>query len=255
VRTALAVEGLKLRRATVARVAAITLVVVAPAMGAGFLAAARADLDGPLAAKIAPMLQGVGWDGLMGFVGQILSIGVLLAVGIVTAWSYGREFTDGTFGALFALPTPRRHIAAAKALTILHWGVEVALATVALTLVLGAATGLGMPDEAAWSGAGKTLVIAVLNLALAMPLGLVASALRGYLPGIAALLGIVVVTQVLSITGVGAWFPYAAPGMWSGMGGAELASTVTPTQLLLAVPVGVAGVLGAVWWWDRAHVV
>jgi len=80
---ALAVEGLKLRKATAARVAAIAVVVAVPAMSAGFLAAARADIDGPLAAKIAPMLQGTGWAGLMGFVGQILSIGMLLAVGVV----------------------------------------------------------------------------------------------------------------------------------------------------------------------------
>src|SRR5674476_1124193 len=107
---ALAVETLKLRKAeaTDARVAAVAVVVVAPAMSAGFLAAARSDIDGPLAAKIAPMLQGTGWTGLMGFVGQILSIGMLLAVGVVVSWSFGREFTDGTFGSLFALPTPRR---------------------------------------------------------------------------------------------------------------------------------------------------
>lgn len=254
-RTALAVETLKLRRATAPRVAALAVVVFAPALGAGLLAAARVDLDGPFAAKIAPMVQGLGWDGLTGFVGQILSVGMLLAVGIVTAWSYGREFTDGTFGALFALPTPRRDIATAKALTILRWGTEAALGAIALTLVLGMVTGLGWPDDDAWSGAAKAFVIAELNVALAMPLALVASALRGYLPGIAGLLGIILVTQVLAITGIGAWFPYAAPGMWSGMGGVELAATVTPVQLLLAIPVGVAGVLSTVWWWDRARVV
>src|SRR5665647_3004290 len=107
------------------------------------LAGARSDIDGPLAAKIAPMLQGTGWTGLMGFVGQILSIGMLLAVGVVVSWSFGREFTDGTFGSLFALPTPRRDVATAKIVVLVHWGLDVAVAAVALTLVLGMATGLG----------------------------------------------------------------------------------------------------------------
>jgi ABC-2 type transport system permease protein len=61
-------------------------------------------------------------------------------------------------------------------------------------------------------------------------------------------------TQLVTLTGAGAWFPYAAPGMWSGMGGTALAVSVLPIQLLLALPVGLAGVLATTWWWDRAEV-
>lgn len=43
--------------------------------------------------------------------------------------------------------------------------------------------------------------------------------------------------------------------MWSGMGGQALAATVTPLQLLTAVPVGMAGVGATAWWWARAQVV
>jgi|GEM_PF-3688245 len=67
------------------------------------------------------------------------------------------------------------------------------------------------------NGAGKTTLMRLL-------LGM----LRGYLPGISALLGVVVVTQIVTVLGAGAWFPYAAPGMWSGMGGAETAAGVCP---------------------------
>ena len=137
----------------------------------------------------------------------------------------------------------------------MHWGLDVAMAAVVLTLVLGMATGLGLPDTAAWSGAGKALVIAVLSVLLTIPLAWFASVFRGYLPAIAALLGTIMVTQVVTIAGAGAWFPYSAPGMWSGMGGLELAATVTPVQLLLAVPVAVVGAAATVWWWDRAEVV
>ena len=82
-----------------------------------------------------------------------------------------------------------------------------------------------------------------------------ASGAAGRLPGIGVLLGIVIVTQVLAVVGVGGWFPYAAPGMWSGMGGDEVAASVTALQLLLALPVGAAGVGAALWWWGRAEVV
>jgi ABC-2 type transport system permease protein len=34
---------------------------------------------------------------------------------------------------------------------------------------------------------------------------------------------LVVIIQVVTAFGAGAWFPYAAPGLWMGMGGAAAA--------------------------------
>lgn len=254
-RTAIAVEAWKTTRATPPRTAAAAVVLGASGLSVGFLAAARADVDGPLAAKIAPMVQGTGWPALLGLVGQLLSVGLLLATGVVVAWCYGREFTDGTFGALFATPTPRRDVALAKAVVAVTWGLVVVAAVLVATVVLGLATGLGPPGPGAWGAAGRTAVVGVLTVALALPLALVASVLRGYLAGIGALIGLVVVTQVVTLFGAGGWFPWAAPGMWAGMGGPELAATVTPVQLALAVPVGALGVGLTAWWWQRAEVV
>ena len=254
-RAALAVEALKLWKATAARVAAAAVIVIAPAMSAGFVAYAKTDPEGPLGAKILPMLQGTGWEAVLGFVGMILSIGCLLAAGVVIAWSFGREFTDGTFGSLFAIPTSRRQIALAKTTVLVTWGAAVALATVGFTLVLGVLTGLGLPDAEAWSGAGRVLVIALLTVVLAVPIGLSASLTRSYLAGIGALIGTIFVTEIVTMSGVGAWFPYAAPGMWSGMGGEELAASVTAVQLALPLPVGLLGAAAVVWWWGRAEAI
>ncbi|MEZ5185404.1 MAG: ABC transporter permease [Candidatus Nanopelagicales bacterium] len=252
---ALAMESLKLRKAAVQRGATGVIVFGVPAMSAGFLAVARSDADGPLAAKVAPMLIGVGWTAMFGFVAQALSVGMLLAAGVVVSWSFGREFTDGTFGALFALPTSRRSIATAKFTILGIWGALTCMATLLVTMLLGTLIGLGLPTTSDIGAAGRALAVGLLTVALAIPVAFVASALRGYLPGIAGLLGIVVLTQVLSVSGAGAWFPYAAPGMWSGMGGQELAGTVTWAQLLLAIPVGLAGALATLRWWGTAEVV
>ena len=59
----------------------------------------------------------------------------------------------------------------------------------------------------------------------------------------------------LLFAGAGAWFPWAAPGLWSGMGGDELASSVTAVQLALPVAVGVLGLWATAAWWRRAEVV
>lgn len=247
-------EALKLRRATTVRAATLIVVIVIPAMSAAFLAVVRADTGSVLTTKVGALLIDTGWGGVTGFAAQIASVGVLLAVGVVICWVFGREFTDKTFGALFATPTPRGSIAAAKLLVVALWGFALAVAVAALTLMAGLSIGLGAPDAVAWAGAWRILVVGVLTVLLTLPLALVASIARGYLAGVSALLGLVAVTQILVALGAGAWFPYASPGLWAGLGAPQLADDVTAAQLFLAVPVGAAAAAGTWWWWRNARV-
>lgn len=251
---ALQLEWLKARRATTVHVATVILSVLIPAMSAGLLAVVRSDSDSTLALKAATLLTDTGWAGITGLSAQIMSVAGLLAVGVVVSWVFGREFTDGTFGALFATPTPLGSFATAKLLIVMAWGVLVSCTAALLTLVAGALIGLGVPDSSAWAGAGRIAIVGALTVLLTLPLALVASAGRGYLPAISALLALVVITQVVVALGAGSWFPYAAPGIWSGLGGASLTGTVTAPQLLLALPVGVVGAVGTWMWWQKATV-
>lgn len=253
-RAAWEVELLKLRRSVAARVAGLVLAVGVPGLSAGFTSVGLADGDSQMALKVRPMLIGAGWEAYLGMVAQVMSVAMLLAAGVLVSWSFGREHGDATFGSLFALRTPRRQIAVAKLAVLLLWGVVVAGTCVLVAGLLGLATGLGSPGADAVAGAARTLGVAGAGLLLCLPLAWVASALRGLLPGVAALLGIVVVTQVVTVAGVGAWFPYAAPGLWAGMGGAAAAAAVTPVQLALVLPVGALGAVLTVRWWSRAQV-
>lgn len=253
-RAALHLEARKLRRATTVRAASMIVLLLVPAMSAAFLAVVRADTGSVLASKVGALLVDDGWGGITGFAAQITSVGALLAVGVVVCWVFGREFTDKTFGALFATPTPRGSIAAAKMIVVAAWGFALSGFAAALTLVAGMSIGLGAPDAVAWTGAGRILVVGMLTVLLTLPFALVASAARGYLAGVSALLGLVVVTQIVVALGAGAWFPYASPGLWAGLGGRQLADQVTVPQLLLALPVGVAAAAGTWWWWRNAKV-
>jgi ABC-2 type transport system permease protein len=254
-RAALALELLKLRRSPAARVASGVLVLVVPVACAAMVALARSDSDSPLAVKARPMLLGTGWEAYLGMLAQMMSVAVLLAVGIVVSWVVGREFADGTVGALLALPTPPRQILVAKLTVALCWALVAALLAVLVAVLGGWAIGLGPVDVGALRAAGRVLVVAALMAVLSLPLAWVATVLRGYLAGISALLGVVVVAQVVTAAGAGAWFPYAAPALWSGMGGAQASAAVTPGQLLLALPVGVAGAWAAAHRWQTAELV
>ena len=72
-------------------------------------------MEGSLAgAKVAAMVEGVGWSAVSGAFGQIVSVLWLLGTGVVAAWTCGREYSDRTLGQLLALPTPSARIATAK---------------------------------------------------------------------------------------------------------------------------------------------
>lgn len=252
-RAAWEVELLKLRRSPVARTSALVLVLGTAGLSAAFTAVGLGDGESQMAVKVRPMLQGEGWEAYLGMLGQILSVAMLLCVGVVVSWVVGREFTDGTIGSLLALPTPPRAVAMAKLGLVVLGGVACSVGAVLLALPAGALIGLGPPDLEALRAAGRVVLIGLLTTALALPVAAVASVRRGYLPGVGALLGLVVVTQVVTVAGAGGWFPWAAPGLWSGMGGAEAAAAVTTVQLLLPLLVGIAGAALTVGWWARAE--
>jgi ABC-2 type transport system permease protein len=131
-----------------------------------------------------------------------------------------------------------------------------ALATVTLTMVLTVACGLlvGLQLHApAGTMAAQALTAGVLSAALAAPLALVSSWRRGYLPGFVALVAVVVATQVITALGGGAWFPYAAPSLWMGMGGPDAAREVTAVQLVIPIVVAVLAALGTTSWWRHAE--
>jgi ABC-2 type transport system permease protein len=103
-RAALAAEWLKLRRSRLGWMTALVLGVGVPGLTAGFMAAASGPADSPLALKVNAMLIGTGWTAYLGISAQLQSVAMVFGAGLVTAWCFGREFTDHTLGGLFALP-------------------------------------------------------------------------------------------------------------------------------------------------------
>jgi ABC-2 type transport system permease protein len=255
-RAALAAEWLKLRRSRLGWMTALVLGVGVPGLTAGFMAAASGPADSPVALKVNAMLIGTGWTAYLGMSAQLQSVAMVFGAGLVTAWCFGREFTDHTLGGLFALPISRPTIAAAKVAVTFVWSALVCLMNITVTCVLAPLAGLTVPSAAVFLNPGlKAVAVGLCAALLATPLAFIASAARGYLPAIAALILIVVITQILSVLGVGGWFPYAAPSLWAGMGGQAAAALISPQQLSLIPLTGAAGIAATIWWWRRMQVV
>lgn len=251
---ALRIEGLRLRRSPVAVLAAVLLTALVPSASVGAVALARSPhAAAPTAAKLAPYAAGDLAATHLTVCAQVLGVAVLVAGGFVVASVFGRELETGTAGALFALATPRAAIALARCVVVVLWLAACVVLTVLLTVAVSAvvATGGGSGASGAWREAGRAVVSGLLGVGLALPFGAVATVTRSRLATVGALLGVVALTQVVVLLGGGAWFPYAAPSLWAGLGGPAAAAAVGVPHLLLSATVGPAAVVVVVAAWHR----
>ncbi|ALE06304.1 hypothetical protein AL755_13915 [Arthrobacter sp. ERGS1:01] len=247
-RAALAVEWTKFRAAPVTLVTSALLV-------CGLLLISLASVlavggSGAFAAKAATISTDRGWTGLFDGATQVSAVASLLGFGVVIGWMFGREFTDGTATALFGIPVSRPAIAAAKFTIIAAWIGTMALALTAGVLAAGWLLGFHAPAANVAALAGRLLLVTLLTGLLALPCACVATVGRGYLAAIGAVTAVVALAQVAVITGIGGWFPFAAPGLWAAAGGAALGATAV-LQLLLALPVAALALWLTLRMWRR----
>lgn len=245
-------ELLKARRSAVFRWGCLGVVLGVPGITTLFVVLVARGGSSPAAAKAATLVTDVSAAGMVIVAGQVLTVAMLLSAGLAASWSFGREFVDDAVPALFAIATPLGSVVRAKFWVLTGWVVLTVVAAVVVTVVTALALGLPL-DPGLGRAAARATAAGVLSGVLAWPLALVASWRRGYLAGFVALLLVVVSTQILTAVGVGGWFPFAAPSLWMGMGGAEAAADVSLLQLALAPVVASAAVLATVAWWERAE--
>lgn len=243
---ALATEAVKLRHATVARATTLLMALGISLICATMLLAAGTD-DPQLAAKLGALVDPGGWTGYFTTAAQVTGAAGLLAHGVLLSWMFGREFTDGTITGLFALPIPRRTVAAAKLAVYLTWSMLASVALLAGLVLLGLTAGLGATPSDAVPALGRQLALSVLTAAIAVPAAWATTAARSVLAGIATTTGIVVVSQISVVAGAGGWFPFAAPALWAISAGTE----VSAGQLLLVAPVVLAAAALTMLSWHR----
>ncbi len=249
----ISVELLKMRRSPVVMVATALMVVMIPLMGAAFVWVAENGGAGAIGQKAQALVVGDGWDGYFGIVHQIAAVAMFLGIGIVVAWVFGREHVDRTFPSLFALPVSRGAIAGAKIVVLVGWVIVLGLLITIVTVAVGLATvGSGDVDGVA-GGALRQLAIVGLTGVLALTMAPVASAGRGYLPAIGAIIVTIAVAQIAVLFGSGAWLPFAVPGLLA-VNGADGVPVPGIAHISLVLLLSGAALGATVRWWSRAEV-
>jgi ABC-2 type transport system permease protein len=189
------------------------------------------------------------WPTFLGVLAQATAVGGTVLFSLITAWVFGREFSDRTAKDLLATPTSRAAIVAAKFVVV----AACTMALVVLIAALGLAVGwvIGLPG---WSlpvleRAISDLVWTTLLVLALMPLvAFIASAGRGYLPPIAWAMLMLFLAQIMAATGWGAWFPWSVPPLFSGLAGPRAEQLGGHSYLLVGLTFALGLVSMFAWW-------
>lgn len=180
------------------------------------------------------------------------AIGGAILFAFITAWVFGREFSDHTVKELLALPTPRAMIVGAKFVLIMIWVMGLALMIFVMALGVGMAMDIpGWSLELAWSSFWSLMLIALLTFMLMPFVALLASSGRGYLPPLGWASLTMALAQIAGVLGWGDWFPWFVPALLANLGEPRAAPIAVHSYTLVLLAC-LVGALATFAWWRSA---
>jgi ABC-2 type transport system permease protein len=253
--SALWAESLKARRSKVPWLAAVGFT-LAPLMDGLFMFIMkdpeRAREMGLLSVKAQLAMSTADWTTFFSVLSQAIAIGGGIVFTIVTAWVFGREFSDHTAKDLMALPTSREQIITAKLTVIIAWVLAVTLWIFSVGLVVGYLVDIpGWTTQLAWGSLAEVLATAALGLLLMTPVAFIASMGRGYLPPLGWAVLTIFFSQIIAATGWGDWFPWSVPALFGGVLGPRAEQLGLHSYVLVGLA-GLIGLLATFSWWRNA---
>jgi ABC-2 type transport system permease protein len=253
--SALWAETLKARRSKVPLLAAIGFT-LAPLMDGFFMFIMkdpeRAREMGLLSVKAQMAMSTAEWTTFFSVLTQAIAIGGVMVFSIVTAWIFGREFSDHTAKDLLALPTSRENIVAAKLVVVTAWVFATSIWIFMIGLVIGSLVDIpGWTTQLAWQSFGDIIATAGMTLLLMTPVAFIASMGRGYLPPLGWAVLTIFLAQIIAATGWGDWFPWSVPALFSGAAGPR-GELIGMHSYLLVLLAGLIGLAATFSWWRNA---
>lgn len=248
-------EALKVRRSKVPLFTFIGLS-IAPLVGGLFMIILKdpeaARSMGLISAKAQLTAGTAEWATFFSILSQAVAVGGAVVFAIVTAWVFGREFSDRTAKELLALPTSREAIVAAKFIIVAAWTFLLSLWVFLSGLVVGKFVVIpGWSETLLRSAMIDLFGSALLTIALLSFVALFASIGRGYLLPFGWAVLTVILAQIAGFTGWGDWFPWSVPALFSGAAGPRL-ELIGSHSYLMVILASVVGLAATFYWWRSA---
>ncbi len=206
---------------------------------------------GLISAKAQLLAGTADWPTYLSVLAQAVAVGGTMLFSLISSWTFGREFVDGTVKDWLAVPVARHTVLLAKFIVVMLWSLTLTLAIYGVTLLLG--WWIGLPAASLpviWQGTRTLLGTVALVAGVTTPVAFFASIGRGYLLPIGITLVFVILANVLSVAGWGHYFPWAIPALYAGTG--DGAAMVEPASYLIVLLTGIGGMVMTYLWWQTA---
>jgi ABC-2 type transport system permease protein len=248
-------EALKARRSKVSWITAGGYLLL-PAIGGLFLFILKdpeqARSMGLISVKAQITAAVADWPTFFGILTMGVAIAGSILFAIITAWVFGREFSDHTVKELLALPTSRGIIVSAKFVLTVLW--ELGLTFIIFMVALGIGAIVDIPGWSlalAWKSFFSLMLAAFLSTMLTPFVALFASIGRGYLPPVGWAFLTMTLAQIISVMGWSDWFPWAVPGLLSSFSGPRTEPIALHSYLVVLLAC-LIGIMATYHWWQNA---
>ncbi|MBK7428746.1 MAG: ABC transporter permease [Saprospiraceae bacterium] len=229
---------------------------LAPVMGAVFILIMR-DPDalanaGALSLKIEAMGIKPDWNAYLGILTQAIGVGGVLVFGFVASWIFGREYTDGTVKDLLSLPSSRSSILNAKFIIYIFWCVGLCISNLLTGLILGYF--LQFPSLNMTETLNHLAIYfntAFLTIIIGTPIAFFALRGKGYMGALGFVALTLVIAQIIGASGYGSFFPWAVPGLYSGIS-QEYKASLNAFSYGIVFLTGLIGYIATIFYWRYA---
>ena len=227
---------------------------LAPVFGGVFMILMKENgyegLSGAFRTKAVLFSFEANWASLLSLLCQAVGIGGVIIFGFVASWLFGREYTEGTAKDLMALPVSRTHILNAKFIYYIIWCFALVIANLILGLLIGFALKLdGWSTIVFLENIKLYFITTGMIVILNTPVAFFALWGKGYMTPLGFVILFLVLAQIMAVMGVGNYFPWSIPGIYSGSGGEEFKMQLNLLSYAILIITGVIGYLATILWW------
>lgn len=192
------------------------------------------------------------WKGYLEIINQVIAVLGFIGFGFITSWVFGREYMEQTITDILALPVSRTSMVISKYSLVFIW------CAILSVVLIGTATLIGhIINIPGWSISifihyvSVYFLTTLYTILLSSVIGLIASITRGITAPLGFVILMIIMAQFIALVGLGSYFPWAIPGVFTVSDGIE-GMDLVPASYIILFTTSLLGFAGTIGWWKYA---
>ena len=249
-------ETLKVLRSKVLWITFLLFIFIALVMGLLMLVAKHPEVaeNSAIISTKASFISSADWPTYINLLIQMAIVLGTMGSGIVTIWTFGREYSDRVIKDILALPVSRSYIVLSKSLIVIIWSFLLLVVMYGVAFVTGRLVELdGWTNQVLNHGTVAFIEASVLTILLFTPVALITCASRNQLLPVGILIVIIIITQLIfvALPGITPYFPWAIPALIAKVAG-PLSPEANMSSWFILILTALLGFAGTAAWWRYA---